>query len=62
MNKLIQRFTETKIGIFQIVLTVFSLATFIIGRAFFVGTSAEVALIILAAVELLSVVVISVYI
>ncbi|MDO5445864.1 MAG: DHH family phosphoesterase [Eubacteriales bacterium] len=61
MNKNIHRLTDTKIGIFQIALGVFAAVTFLVGKLALGGTTAGLLLMVLAAVELASMIAMLVY-
>ena len=52
VNKFIHQFTETKTGVFQILLGLFAAVTFFTGKFLVPGTDAELLLYILAAAEL----------
>ena len=61
MNKFIHRLTDTKIGIFQIALGVFAAATFLIGKFALEGSTAGLLLMILAGIEMASLIAMTVY-
>lgn len=61
MNKYIHRLTDSRIGIFQTVLGIFAAVTFLLGRFMLGGTTAGLLLMVLAAVEFVSIIAMIVY-